>query len=591
MTNRFLAFYNDELTALRRRAVRFAESYPKIAGRLRLAPDAADDPHVERLVQSFAYQGARIRQRLDDGLPELANGLLETLYPHFLAPVSAMTMLSFQADAGLDGLRIVPRGVEIVSEPIDGDVCRFVTAQDVHLAPIALRDIRLADRPFDAAPGAGAAASCLRFTLQATGRTALSDIGLDRLRLFLSGPARQANNLARLMTQHCTGIALAAHGNDSAARQLGRDAIRPTGFDDATALLPYPEGSFRGYRALTEFACLPEKFLVFDLMTGPIRHERRLEVFIYFDCSSDAVEREGEAVGLTLHTCPAINLFPARAEPVALDGTRLSYPLQADARRPLTRRLHSVRRVTLARADGTSEPCNPFFHRLTDRTRGAAYWQIERHQEEEGHLPGATSIVFVDHRTEPLARVDTTAGIEIMASNGDLPRRLPFGGGQPRLQLATAVENVAGVTCLRAPTPQRNAQPDPSRTLQLLSHLSLNHVSITTAGAPALRGILRLYDPGETAETSQMIDAIESVTSTPGLTRINGVLVSGTDVLLTFDSHRIDAGLAVQFGAVIDRFLGCYTTINSFTRLTLRFKDRSDDLARFPARAGEEALV
>ena len=88
MANRFFEFYNDELAALRDRAARFAEAYPKIAGRLRIAPETSDDPHVERLVQSFAYSAARVRQKLDDSLPELTNGLLETLYPNYPCPLS-----------------------------------------------------------------------------------------------------------------------------------------------------------------------------------------------------------------------------------------------------------------------------------------------------------------------------------------------------------------------------------------------------------------------------------------------------------------------------------------------------------------------
>ncbi len=592
MANRFLSFYNEELTALRRQATRFAQTYPKIAGRLRLAPEASDDPHVERLVQSFSYQAARIRQKLEDGVPELANGLLETLYPHFLAPVPAMSVVAFKPVPGLDVVQIIPRGTEIVSDTIDGDVCRFVTTQDVHLAPVSLTDIRLMDRPFEAPALSGTgAASCLRFTVMPAGGAELADLGLERLRLFLSGPARQANGLARLVSQHCTGIALAAHENDPGAKLLGKSTIAPTAFSDESALLPYPEGCFRGYRTLTEFAAQPEKFLFFDLLTGPVTQTGRMDVFLFFDTPVEKALRETADIGLTLCATPVVNLFPSRAEPVHIDGSRIAYPLQADSRRPLTRHVHSVARVTLATADGATETCHPFFHRLTDRRRGGAYWQIERHSEEDGHLPGATSIAFVDGRADPMVRADTTAGIEIMATNGDLPRKLPFGGGQPRLHLASPVENIARIDCLRAITPVRNARPDPDRALQLISHMSLNHISIASSGAPALRNILRLYDPGESAETAQMIDAIDDVIAVPGLAKIGGVLVSGTDVRLTFDSHRIDAGLAVLFGSVIDRFLGCYTTVNTFTRLTLRFRDRTDDLARFPARAGEEALL
>ncbi len=593
MANRFLEFYNDELVALRRRATRFAEAHPKIAGRLRLAPDTSDDPHVERMMQSFAYSAARVRQKLEDGLPELSNGLLETLYPHYLAPVPSLTVLEFAPTAGLESVQTVRRGTEVVSEPIEGDTCRFVTTQDILLAPVRLASANLMHRPFEAppAPGATMAAACLRLTLMPMGRQGLDQTGLTRLRLFLSGPLREASSLARLMISHATGAVVARHANDAAARAIPASCISPVGFSDECALLPYPPGSFRGYRNLTEFACLPEKFLFFDIETGPLPAADKLELYIFFDSSADIAMRESLGVSVTLHAAPAINLFVARAEPVAIDGKRTSYPLQADARRPLTRQVHSVRRVTLAGSDGKGEAALPFFHRLTDRQKGAVYWQLERHSDEDGQLPGATSIALVDHRALPLRDIEVTAAIEVLATNANLPRQLPFGGGQPRLRMATPVENIAAVTCLRAPSPLRRAKEKRDRNWQLMSHLSLNHLSLTGSGAAALRSILRLYDPSESPDLSRMIDAIEAVDAVPGLAKLGGVMVAGTDVTISFDSQQIEPGEAVFFGAIIDRFLGCYTTINTFTRLTLRFGDRTDPLARFTARSGEEALV
>lgn len=49
-----LPHYERELAFLRTRSADFARQYPKIAGRLQLSGDAGDDPHVERLIQSFA---------------------------------------------------------------------------------------------------------------------------------------------------------------------------------------------------------------------------------------------------------------------------------------------------------------------------------------------------------------------------------------------------------------------------------------------------------------------------------------------------------------------------------------------------------
>jgi type VI secretion system protein ImpG len=592
VANRFLEFYNDELNAVRRRATRFAEAYPKIAGRLRLARETSDDPHVERLVQSFAFSAARIRQKLDDSLPELTDGLIETLYPHYLAPVPAMSLVAFQPAQGLDATQVVPRGSEVVSEQIEGDVCRFCTTQEVRLAPVRLTTVRMMDRPIEApsAPGLNAA-GCLRLTLEPSGKAPLAELGLSRLRLFLSGPPRQANALFRLLHQHTVGVAIAAHSADQDARHLPRTAVSPVGHADDEALIPYPSGSFRGYRTLTEHFTLPEKFLFVDIDLGQVTQTDRLDIYVYFNAQPEGLTRQLDIASVTLHATPIVNLFRSRAEPIVLDGTRSIYPLQADARRPLTRQVHSVTSVTIASSDGRTEASQPFFHRITDRAREGTYWQLRRHPDDGQRLPGATSIAFVDTRAMPLSPGDSTAGVEVLATNGALPRRLPFGGGQPRLKMASTIQHVGAVTCLRPMTSTLRAGPAEDRAWQLMSHLSLNHLSITADGAPALRNILRLYDPGENREVAQMIDGIEGVQAAPALTRMGDVMISGTDVTITFDDQRIDRDQAVVFGTALDRFLGCYTTLNTFTRLTLRIKGRTDALAVFPPRAGEEALI
>src|SRR5205809_901704 len=80
----FLRYYHGELTYLRRMGAIFAERYPKLAGRLELSPHDCADPHIERLLESFAFLTARIQRRLDGEFPEFTSALLGVLYPHLL---------------------------------------------------------------------------------------------------------------------------------------------------------------------------------------------------------------------------------------------------------------------------------------------------------------------------------------------------------------------------------------------------------------------------------------------------------------------------------------------------------------------------
>src|SRR5215472_15281143 len=99
MRDELLRYYEDELTYLRQSGAQFAEKYPKIASRLRLeASKETEDPHVERLIESFAFLAARVHLKLDDDFPEIAEALLGIVYPHLVRPIPSMAIADFQID-------------------------------------------------------------------------------------------------------------------------------------------------------------------------------------------------------------------------------------------------------------------------------------------------------------------------------------------------------------------------------------------------------------------------------------------------------------------------------------------------------------
>src|SRR3977135_2111679 len=67
-----LLYYERELNYLRQLGAEFAEKYPKIASRLVLDTEKETaDPHVERLLEGFAFLAARVHLKIDDEFPEI----------------------------------------------------------------------------------------------------------------------------------------------------------------------------------------------------------------------------------------------------------------------------------------------------------------------------------------------------------------------------------------------------------------------------------------------------------------------------------------------------------------------------------------
>ena len=594
MADGFLDKYNDELYALRKRASRFAAAFPKIAGRLRMTGDVADDPHVERLIQSFAYSAARVRQKLDDEFPELSDSLLETLYPHYLAPLPSMSVVQFEPGATLATVQRLARHSEILAEPINGESCRFRTTQDVEITPLAISGATLSGQPIDApfSTASAGAASCLRISLRTTSPrpSTFQEMGLAKLQLFISSAWQQATALYELLANNCVGLALARHADDPQAVFLPANNLKPSGFARDQAMLPYPPNSFDGYRLLTEFFALPQKFLFIDIDGLDRWPGGDCELYIYLKTADARLERMVSAKDLVLNASPVINLFQQSCEPLSLDGTRTEYRLLPDARRQRTREIYSVENVQLTTRDGQVEKTSPFFGRTQKSNGSNVFWQTYRRFDEDD-ASSDTDIAFVDEKRGPLGPIDIVASVDTLCINRELPSQLPFGGGHPYLQLSAGNEAVQSINALMPPTPAIRMNERTAREWRLISHLLLNHLSLFDNGGAPLKDILSLYAFRDSPETRQLVDSISNVEAQNSHARLGSAMVPGTDVTVEFDPSLIDRAAAYVFANVLNHFFGLYTSINSFTRLTVTMRGHSEPIARWPARAADRPLL
>src|SRR5438045_2835870 len=129
MRDELLLYYERELTFLRQMGADFAEKYPAVASRLVLEATRAHDPHVERLLEAFAFLSARVHLKIDDEFPEITEALLSIVYPHYIRPIPSMSIVEFHTEPGQTvaaGLKI-PKDTLLYSRKVAGFECNFRT--------------------------------------------------------------------------------------------------------------------------------------------------------------------------------------------------------------------------------------------------------------------------------------------------------------------------------------------------------------------------------------------------------------------------------------------------------------------------------
>jgi type VI secretion system protein ImpG len=618
MSKTLYAYYERELRFIRRLAQDFARQYPAAAGRLLLESNRSADPHVERLIESFALLSGRVHQKLDDEFPELTDALLNTLYPHYLAPIPSMAIVQFELDAARARLPrgfTIERGSQLVTPPVGELPCKFRTAYPVTLWPVRLVEARLARPPFpaglNAPPGAVAA---LQLRLDCVAGLRFADLGLDRLRFYLDGDGPTIAELYEAVFNHTVQVVARPVGADPRQAPLvfaPEECLAQVGFERDEGLLPYPNQSFLGYRLLTEFFAFPSKFHFVDL-TGLTRlsaagYPDKVELTLFLDRTSPTLEQGVRSETFRLGCTPVVNLFEQTAEPIALTQARYQYRVIPDVAHPLGLEVHSVTAVRstdpVARTTTEYQPFYSFRH-APDRSDGQRFWYASREPSlVEDDAGTEVYLNLTDLEFNPSLPADSTLVVWTTCTNRDLPARLEHLGDRLAFWLVTAAP-ITGVRCVRSPS--RPIRPPLRRGghWRLVSHLCLNHLSLSDPdeGLAALQEILRLYDFSDAAEAGpaasvhrQLIEGLTSLSSRRAVARVSEEdevgICRGTEVTVEFDEEKYIGTGVYLFASVLERFLGLYCSVNSFTRLVATTKQKGGPFKTWPARSGYQVIV
>jgi type VI secretion system protein ImpG len=565
MENLTLHYFDAEMRYLREAGKEFAEAFPDRAAQLNLDKPGAHDPYVERLFEGFAFLMGRLREKLDDDLPELTEGLVSLLWPHYLRTIPSLSIVELAPDLKqLKRSEAIASGFEVLSQPIGPHRtrCRYTTTQDLTLQPIALELFRHEYEPDGR--------SLLRMRFTCGPLTDWSNVDLSRLPLYLNADAPLASALHQALTLNTQKLYVRFPGLD---RHVLSGHFEPKGFSDEDRLWPKGDSAFSGYQLLLEYFTFREKFMFVTLCgleqmsLPPGATWFELEVVLgeawphVFDLSAEHIR---------LHAVPVINLFSLEADPLTLAPLKTDYLLRPMRLQDGHTEIYSVDQVTASKNAERLDyvPFSSFRHKggMMRDDAPERYFHTRLKRGPNG-LHDTWLILGGEGFDKDLMAPSQSLSLRLTGTHGQLPRK-----ALQSTLLDTVVQSTqVGLRVRNLCAPTLPCYP-PNRDRfhwRVLSHLGSNFLPMLD-NAEVLRGTLALYDWTDSELNRRRLAAIVEVTHHLVQRFEKGFLLRGVDIEVTLDANGFSGeGDISLFGEMLNRFFALYADIHLYNQLTL----------------------
>ncbi|WP_435952469.1 type VI secretion system baseplate subunit TssF [Dryocola sp. BD626] len=599
LAKKLISYYQNELAYLKTQGKAFARYFPKVARRLGMSEGVSEDPHIERVIESFALVTAQIQMRLDEDMPEVTDALLTVLAPQLLRPFPSVCIVQMSPDSKISALtasNLIEAGTSLYSRPVNGQVCRFRTVYPVTLQPVNLHaaSLHLDDDSLN---------WNLKIQLSVWAGATLS---ARSLRIYLSGSSAIANILYTLLCCEVQSLSLL---QGDMRHRLSPQGINAVGFAEGENLLSGDSRMPPTHSLLQDFFFFPQKFHFIDmpLPEGFVAGSQSdLTLLVTFNrCAmSRRLESIASMIGehiFLLNCTPAVNLFPHRAEPISPDSENAEYPVIPDIRYQNSMEVWSVDTVTAMHKQGNDtfpRPIYPLFgldHSAHDGEPGL-FWQCMRRETSvNGGSVSQLFIAFSDRGESPLVPKSDIVSLNLTCTNRDIPASMSNGdpAGDFESELPIAGMKIAALT--RPTLPVRPPVKQAARW-RLISQLSLNHMLIGgPEGVRVLKETLALYNFNDNPTISRLINLILRVECSPVVTRLvpqdPRSMARGIEIRMTFADEAAEEVEYFLLCRFMDCFLALYAPVNSFTRVVTGVEGREEMTRVWPVRAGRLSWI
>ncbi|EOW6518908.1 type VI secretion system baseplate subunit TssF [Cronobacter dublinensis] len=626
MDNKFLDYYNKELTYMREMAQDFAVRHPKIAARLGMHGIEIADPYVERLIEAFCFMSARMQIKLDAEFPLFTQRLLDIIYPNYTSPVPSMGVVQLKPDFKEGDLT---QGYKVARQsafytpiaPGEATRCEFRSGHEVTLWPLEIAEARLTSLPPDIPSSAKfhlplqRLKGALRIKLKLHEELHFSQlVGLDQLPIYIDGDERVVSRIFELI--HTAHVAMLVRGQSDAGTEdtlIAQSPLAFEGLNPEQGLLPSQWNIFHGHNLLQEYFACRQRFYFFTLtqLSKGLKNidSNEAEIIILLDNAPQDLVGHITASRFLLFCTPVVNLFPKHMDKIEVNRALNEFHVVADRSRPLDYEVFSISKVVGQQAETSNEAIfNPLFQtRHYHNGNAGRYFSLTRRsrtleknvRKYETRTPYRGTEVFislVDQHEAPYSDAIRYLSVDALVTNRDLPALLSRTGSF-NLTMTDAAP-VEGARFVCAPSvPQPPFAKDES-AWRLIRQLSFNYQPLAdmdhSLGGEALRKMLRLFVSHSDHEANTQIDALVGCKSEPVIRRLpdDGLLIYGRGVrcTLTVDENGFSGISPYLFGLIMENYISRHAAINVFTETELVSMQRGR-ITCWKARPGRRGVL
>lgn len=563
----FLNLYQDELSYLRESGKQFAQKYPQVAQNLALSDQGSSDPHVERLLESFAFMLARIRKDFDANFQEMGKLLLETLAPHFVSPTPCYSIAHFQVNPSKFNLSkgcFVERGSLLLTDSKEIPTCSFQTVYPLYLYPLKIKDVLVQRYSLNEE-------GFLEICLQSE-KGDISGLNIDEILFYIKGDKTTSLLLYESLFKKPAQKIFARIQNES--KEIFEAKIEVLGFEEDELALPQNQYMSSAPLLMKEFFSFYKKFLFFRIkglghfLSSLKDQQETLTLLIPLHVSPELERKDISQENLALNCTPIINLFPKTSDPFRLSGERGSYELIADQRKPELK-IQSIGDVFRVE-NGQKEPerLHPYFslqNSQDESSQSLFSWVSKRERSSVSQNETRVFLSFIQGDSCIDKMVDTTIYANVLCSNGHLPEKLGYNFKLIQ-EAPLPIDHITGIE----PVTPYDETFEQNNCWGFVKHLSTSYLGSNTLNL-SLKDLKYLLANflSSSKEGQNQIKALQDVSLTPIVRRFGKEawrgFIEGLEVSIKIDPSVSETPFL--FLSVLRRYLGLQIYYNSFVEL------------------------